>query len=157
MAKASNKGGSSKAANKKAYHDYLIIDKYEAGISLLGTEVKSIRAGQINLRDSFVGFSNGEAYLENAHISAYSHGNWTNHNPTRKRKLLLHASEIKKLEKAVETKGITVVALKLYEKRGIFKLEIATAKGKKLYDKRQTLKAKQDERDKERAFKDANR
>ncbi|MDR2799538.1 MAG: SsrA-binding protein SmpB [Bifidobacteriaceae bacterium] len=149
--------GSQKATNRKAFHDYSIIDKYEAGISLLGTEVKSIRAGQINLRDSFVSFSDGEAFLENAHISQYSHGNWTNHKPTRKRKLLLHSKEIKKLQKAVETKGITVIALKLYEKRGIFKLEIATAKGKRLYDKRQALKQKQDNLDKERAFKDANR
>jgi SsrA-binding protein len=145
------------AQNKKAYHDYFILDKYEAGMSLLGTEVKSIRAGSVNFKDSFIGFSKGEAFLENAHISQYSQGSWTNHNPVRKRKLLLHAREIGKLQKAVETKGITVVPLKLYEKRGFFKLEIGTAKGKKLYDKRQSLKQKQDDRDKQRAFKEVNK
>ncbi|MDR3128445.1 MAG: SsrA-binding protein SmpB [Bifidobacteriaceae bacterium] len=143
--------------NKKAYHNYFIIDKYEAGLSLLGTEVKSIRLGKINISESFINVFKGEAWLENAHISSYSHGSWTNHEPTRKRKLLLHAKEITKITKAVDTKGVTIVPLKLYEKKGRFKLEIATAKGKKLYDKRQTLKQKQANLDKERAFREANK
>ncbi|MCS6873784.1 MAG: SsrA-binding protein SmpB [Pyrinomonadaceae bacterium] len=128
--------------NRSAYHDYFILDKYEAGIVLKGTEVKSILAGKIQLKDSYVAIKDGEAWLINAHISPYQHGNRHNHDPLRDRKLLLHKREISRLQKETSQKGMTLVVTRVYLKNGRIKLEIGLAKGKKLYDKRETLKRK---------------
>jgi len=125
-------------ANRLAYHEYHILDKYEAGAALVGTEVKSIMAGRIQLKESFVQIKDGEVWLIGAHISHYSHGNINNHDPIRERKLLLHRREIEKLEKETTQKGMTLVVTRLYWKNGRIKFEIGVAKGKKLYDKRET-------------------
>ncbi len=125
-------------ANRSALHEYHILDKYEAGIALTGTEVKSVRAGQIQLKESYVSVREGEAWLFNAHISPYTHGNRLNHEPTRTRKLLLHRREIDKLSKESEVKGMTLVVTRVYLKNGRVKFEIGVARGKKLYDKRET-------------------
>lgn len=124
--------------NRAAFHEYHVVDKYEAGAALTGTEVKSVRAGQIQLKDSYVAVRGGEAWLLNAHVSPYSHGNRENHEPLRERKLLLHRREIDKLEEAATTKGMTLVITRVYLKRGRVKFEIGVARGKKLYDKRET-------------------
>lgn len=124
--------------NRQAYHEYHILDKFEAGAVLLGTEVKSIMAGRIQLKDSYVTIKDGEVWLLNAHISHYSHGNINNHDPVRSRKLLLHRKEIEKLEKETTQKGMTLVVTSIYWKNGRIKFEIGVAKGKKLYDKRET-------------------
>jgi len=124
--------------NRHAYHEYIIEDKFEAGAVLQGTEVKSIMAGRIQLKDSYVAIKDGEIWLLNAHISPYSHGNKQNHDPLRERKLLLHRREIEKLEKATTIKGMTLVVTSLYWKNGRIKFEIGLAKGKKLFDKRET-------------------
>jgi len=124
--------------NRQAFHEYHIDDKYEAGAVLLGTEVKSIMAGRIQLKDSYVTVKDGEVWLLNAHISPYSHGNKQNHEPLRTRKLLLHRKEIEKLEKETTQKGMTLVVTSLYWKNGRIKFEIGVAKGKKLFDKRET-------------------
>ncbi len=124
--------------NRQAYHEYHIQDKYEAGAALLGTEVKSIMAGRIQLKDSYVSVKDGEVWLFNVHISPYSHGNKQNHEPLRTRKLLLHRKEIEKLEKETTQKGMTLVVTAIYWKNGRIKFEIGVAKGKKLYDKRET-------------------
>ena len=124
--------------NRAAFHEYHVLDKYEAGVALTGTEVKSVRAGQIQLKDSHVAVRGGEAWLLNAHVSPYSHGNRENHEPLRERKLLLHRREIDKLEEASTTKGMTLVITRVYLKRGRVKFEIGVARGKKLYDKRET-------------------
>lgn len=124
--------------NRLAYHEYFILDKYEAGAVLLGTEVKSIMAGRIQLKESFVQIKDGEIWLLGAHISHYSHGNINNHDPLRPRKLLLHAREIAKLEKETTQKGMTLVVTRIYWKNGRIKFEVGVAKGKKLYDKRET-------------------
>ena len=124
--------------NRSAFHEYHILDKYEAGIALTGTEVKSIRAGSIQLKDSYVSVRDGEAWLFNAHISPYSHGNRENHEPVRTRKLLLHRREIERLSKETEIKGMTLVVTRVYLKKGRVKFEIGVARGKKLYDKRET-------------------
>ncbi|WP_249028895.1 SsrA-binding protein SmpB [Tannockella kyphosi] len=140
--------------NKKAYHDYFIEDTYEAGIELLGTEIKSVRLGSVNLKDSFVRIKNEEAFIENMHISPYEQGNRFNHEPLRTRKLLLHKKEILKLSQKLKEDGLTIVATKLYFGHGSkVKVEIALAKGKKLYDKRQDLKEKDAKRDIEKALK----
>ena len=141
--------------NKKAYHDYFILDTYEAGIELKGTEIKSVRKGSVNLKDSFIRIKNDEAYIENMHIAPYEQGNRFNHEPLRTRKLLLHRTEIKKLQKEVKENGLTIVPTKLYFNTSKLKVEIALARGKKLYDKRQDLKAKDAKRDVERALKNA--
>lgn len=141
------------AQNRKARHDYSIIETYEAGLVLTGTEIKSIRAGKMNIQDGFISFYQGEAWLKNAHISPYDHGNLFNHDPLRDRKLLLHAKEISDLSKASQQQGMTVVPLKVYLVRGRAKLLIGLAKGKHHYDKRQTLKEQQAKRDIERALK----
>lgn len=130
------------STNKKAFFDYEIIDSLEVGIVLLGTEVKSAKEGKINLKDAFVKIMNGEAYLLNCHISPYSHGNITNHDPTRTRKLLLHKKELNKLIGKSKEKGLTLVPLKMYLKGNKIKVEIALAKGKKIYDKRESIKKK---------------
>lgn len=124
--------------NRQAFHEYHILDKYEAGISLVGTEVKSIMAGRIQLKESYVAIKNNEVWLLNAHISHYSHGNINNHEPIRERKLLLHRKEIEKLQKETTQKGMTLVVTSIYWKNGRIKFEIGVAKGKKLYDKRET-------------------
>lgn len=141
--------------NKKAYHDYFILDTYEAGIELKGTEIKSVRKGSVNLKDSFIRIKNDETYIENMHIAPYEQGNRFNHEPLRTRKLLLHRKEIKKLQKEVKENGLTIVPTKLYFNTSKLKVEIALARGKKLYDKRQDLKAKDAKRDVERALKNA--
>ena len=126
------------AANRAAFHNYHISDKYEAGIALTGTEVKSVMAGRIQLKESYVGVRDGEAWLFNAHISPYSHGNRENHEPLRTRKLLLHRREIEKLDEASVKQGMTLVATRVYMKDRHIKLEVGVARGKKLYDKRET-------------------
>ena len=141
--------------NKKAFHDYFILDTYEAGIELKGTEIKSVRLGHVNLKDAFIRFKNDEAFIENMHIAPYEQGNIFNHEPLRNRKLLLHKKQIKKLQREVKENGLTVVPTKLYFNTCKLKVEIALARGKKLYDKRQDLKAKDAKRDMERALKNA--
>lgn len=143
------------ASNKKAYHDYFILDTYEAGLELQGTEIKSIRKGNTNLKDSFIRIKNDEAFIENMHIAPYEQGNRFNHEPLRTRKLLLHKKEIKKLQKEVKENGLTIVPTKLYFNTSKLKVEIALAKGKKLYDKRHDLKEKDARRDVEKALKNA--
>ena len=141
--------------NKKAFHDYFILDTYEAGIELKGTEIKSVRLGHVNLKDAFIRFKNDEAFIENMHIAPYEQGNIFNHEPLRNRKLVLHKKQIKKLQREVKENGLTVVPTKLYFNTSKLKVEIALARGKKLYDKRQDLKAKDAKRDMERALKNA--
>jgi len=142
------------AQNKKAFHDYHIEERFEAGIVLTGTEIKSIRQGKVNLRDSFAQVRRGEVTLHNMHISPYEQGNRYNHEPLRTRKLLLHRTEINKLIGSIKEKGFTLVPLRLYLKNGLAKVEIALAKGKKEYDKRETLKKKDAQREIEKAIKD---
>jgi SsrA-binding protein len=139
--------------NRKAWHNYLIEDKYEAGIALLGTEVKSLREGRANLGDSYGKIKNGEVFLVDAHISPYSFGNRLNHDPLRTRKLLLRRKEIRRLIGKVQEKGFTLIPLRLYFSNGKAKVELGLAKGKKLFDKRETLKRKTMERDMERGRK----
>ena len=131
------------AANKKAFHDYFILEKIEAGISLMGTEVKAIREGRLNLKDSYALVRAGEVFLINCHISPYSHGNRENHEPMRARKLLLHSREIRKLIGKTQEKGLTLVPLRVYLKCGKVKFELGIAKGKKLFDKRETERRKE--------------
>ncbi|MFD7899108.1 MULTISPECIES: SsrA-binding protein SmpB [Streptomyces] len=140
------------AQNKKARHDYHILDTYECGLVLTGTEVKSLRQGRASLVDGFVQIDGHEAWLHNVHVPEYSQGTWTNHTARRKRKLLMHRAEIDKLESKSQESGHTVVPLALYFKDGRAKVEIALAKGKKEYDKRQTLREKQDRRETDRAI-----
>lgn len=142
------------AQNKKAYHDYTIEDTYEAGIALSGTEIKSVRAGRVNLADGFARVRNDEAWLENVHISPYKEGNQFNLDPLRNRKLLLHKKEIKKIAAALAQQGLTAVPLRMYLKHGYAKVLIGIAQGKKLYDKRETLKRKDQARDIARAMKE---
>ncbi|KUN77332.1 SsrA-binding protein [Streptomyces bungoensis] len=149
---AKEKGRKLIAQNKKARHDYHIIDTYEAGLVLMGTEVKSLRQGRASLVDGFVQLDGHEAWLHNVHVPEYSQGTWTNHSARRKRKLLLHRAEIEKLESKSQETGHTIVPLALYFKDGRAKVEIALAKGKKEYDKRQTLREKQDRREADRAM-----
>ena len=139
--------------NKKAWHNYFIENKYEAGISLLGTEVKSLREGKANLGDSYGKIKNGEIFLVDAHISPYTHGNRFNPDPLRTRKLLLHKREIRRLIGKVQEKGFTLIPLRLYFSDGKAKVELGLAKGKKLFDKRETIKRRTMERDMERGRK----
>ena len=140
------------AENRKAFHEYFIDETYEAGIALTGTEVKSIRNGKANLRDSHAGIANGECILYNVHISPYDQGNQFNHDPRRERKLLLHKREIGRLLGLVKQKGYTLVALRLYQKNGKIKVAIGVARGKKLHDKRDVAAEKESQRDIEQAF-----
>jgi SsrA-binding protein len=126
------------ASNRAAYHEYHVLDKYEAGISLTGTEVKSVLAGRVQLKEGYVAVRDGEVWLFNAHISPYSHGNRENHEPLRTRKLLLHRREIEKLDEAAIKQGMTLVPLRIYLKSRKIKVEVAIARGKKMYDKRET-------------------
>jgi SsrA-binding protein len=139
--------------NRKAYHDYHIDEAVESGIALLGTEVKSLREGKANLKDSYVIIKGGEVFLLNCHISPYSHGNIMNHDPLRTRKLLLHKKEISRLAGKVVAKGYTLIPLKLYFKDSFAKVEIGLAKGKKLFEKRDTIKEREARREIERAMK----
>ena len=140
--------------NKKARHDYSIEESYEAGIALQGTEVKSLRIGKGNLKDSYVHIENEEAFLHNTHISPYPFGHQFNHEPERVRKLLLHKREIHRLLGKTQERGYTLIPLKIYLKRGKIKIEIGLAKGKTLYDKREDLKRRSAEREMERAMKE---
>ena len=139
--------------NRKARHEYSIIQTWEAGIVLVGTEVKSLRQGKANLVDSYAKIVNGEVWLANLHISEYTQGNINNHDPKRERKLLLNKSEIRKLIGNIKEKGLTLVPLRLYFKKGKVKIEIALAKGKKVYDKRKDIAKRDFERDQERKIK----
>jgi SsrA-binding protein len=143
--------------NKKAYHNYFIEEKFEAGMVLTGTEIKSLRLGNANLNDSFAIVRNGEAFLNNLHISPYDFGNRENHDPDRMRKLLLHKKEIAKLFGKIREQGYSVVPLRLYFKKGLAKVEIGLAKGKKLYDKREVMKEKDQKRDRSQALKERNK
>lgn len=140
--------------NRKARHDYFIHETFEAGLALVGTEVKSLRAGRANLKDSFAFIRNGEAVLENVHISPYEHGNIFNHDPLRTRKLLLHKAEITRLFSKTKEKGLTLIPLKIYFARGKAKVELALASGKKNYDKRQAIAEKTAKREIDRALKE---
>ncbi len=141
------------ANNKKAYHDYFILETFQAGIALTGTEVKSMRAGRCNLKDSFVKIENGEAIIKQMHISPYEQGNRFNHDPLADRRLLLHKYEINKLIGAVTRDGSTIVPLRVYLKGSLVKVDIAVAKGKKLYDKRQDIAKKDQQREAQKEFK----
>lgn len=145
------------ASNKKALHDYFVVQKFEAGIALRGTEVKSLREGRVNFKDSYVIFKDGEAFLFGTHISPYSHGNRENHDPERTRKLLLHRREIDKLHAQTMEKGLSVVPLRLYFKGGRVKAEIALVRGKKQYDKRETEKKREADRETAAAVKEHRR
>ena len=140
------------ATNRKARHDYHILDVYEAGLVLVGTEVKSLRAGRASLVDGFASVTDGEAWLEGVHIPEYVQGTWTNHEPRRKRKLLLHKAEIDRLIGETRERGFTLVPLALYFSDGRAKVELALARGKRDYDKRQALKERQDKRETARAI-----
>ena len=145
------------ANNKKAYHDYFIEQKYEAGLSLAGTEVKSLRMGKCSIKESYIQIQGTEAIICGMHISPYEKGNIFNKDPLRPRKLLLHKSEIHKLMGAISQQGYTIVPLQVYFKGSLAKCEIGLAKGKKLYDKRADIAKKDAKRDMERAFKEYNR
>ncbi len=141
------------ANNKKAYHDYFIEEKYEAGLSLLGSEVKSIKKGKVSIKESFISDRKGEMFIYGMHVTPYSQAYDKDIDPTRTRKLLLHKKEINKLIGKKTQAGYTVVPLKIYERDGLVKLELALAKGKKQYDKRESIKAKDDKRKMDRALK----
>ena len=145
------------AQNKKAYHDYFVDEKYEAGIALFGTEVKSIRAGAVNLKDSYCSFKNGELYVLGMHVSPYEKGNIFNREPLRERKLLMHRRELNKLFGIVSQKGLTLVPLSLYFSGKNVKVELGLCRGKKLYDKRDALAEKQADREMDRRMKDSHR
>ncbi len=139
--------------NRKARHDYEIIETYEAGIELKGTEVKSIRTGSANLKDSYAEIDHGEVFVNNFHISPYKFASsFVNHDPYRRKKLLLHKSQIRKLIGKIQEKGLTLIPLKVYSKNGRIKMEVALAKGKKLYDKRRDIKKRDLQREQERAL-----
>ncbi|MBR3517340.1 MAG: SsrA-binding protein SmpB [Lachnospiraceae bacterium] len=157
MGKSRNDGGIKLVANnKKAFHDYFILEKYEAGISLVGTEVKSLRAGKCSIKEAYVRIDNGEVFVVGMNISPYEQGNIFNRDPLRVRKLLLHKSEINKLVGDTAEKGITIMPLQVYFKDGRAKMEIGLAKGKKNYDKRQDIAKKDARREVEREFKVKN-
>ena len=150
------KGTKQVTANKKAWHDYFVEEKYEAGIELAGTEVKSIRQGHINLKDSYCTFKDGEIFVRGMHISPYEKGNIFNKDPLRPKKLLMHKSEIRKLVGKIAEQGYTLVPVEVYFKGSLVKVQIALAKGKKLYDKRQDIAKKDMRREAERDFKIRN-
>jgi SsrA-binding protein len=147
------KAQSSIAENRKAFHDFHLMETFEAGLVLLGTEVKAIREGRVNLRDSFARVEDGEVFLYNVNISPYSHRGYADHEPLRRRKLLLHRSEIKKLIGKTVEKGMTLVPVRLYFKNGRVKVAVSLAKGKKDYDKRETIKRRETDRETRAAMK----
>ena len=144
------------ANNKKAYFDYFIEDKWEAGISLFGTEVKSMRMGKVSIKESYIKIENGEVFVYNMHVSPYEKGNIFNRDPIRVKKLLLHRAEINKITGKIAEKGYTLVPLQVYLKDGLIKVEVGLAKGKKLYDKRDSIAKKDVRRENERDFKIKN-
>ena len=155
MGKYKNRFEKAVATNRKAYHDYFIVEKFEAGIMLQGTEVKSIREGRVNLQDSYASVKGAEAFLHHCHISPYSHGNIANHDPLRPRKLLLHRKEINKLVGKTQQQGLTLIPLRIYfSKRGLAKVELGLAKGKKQHDRRESIKTRDASREMERAMKE---
>lgn len=141
------------ASNRKAFHDYFVLDRYEAGIELFGTEVKSIRAGTLNLKDSYCSIKNGEIFVRGMHISPYEKGNIFNRDPVRTRRLLMHRKEILKLQQRVMQEGIALIPLSLYFKDSRVKVEVGLCKGKKLYDKRESDAKRQADRDMDRSMK----
>src|SRR3954451_8106873 len=143
------------ATNRRAFHEYEILESIEAGIELTGTEIKSIRAGKLNLRDSYARVQNGEAWLYNMHISPYDQGNRWNHEPLRPRRLLLHRGEIGRLAAKSQEQGLTLVPLRMYAKKGNAKLELAVVRGKRQYDKRAAIAERESKRDLDRAVKEA--
>jgi len=145
------------AENRKAFHDYFVEQRYEAGIILTGTEIKSIRAGKVNLKDSYADIQDGEVWLNQMHISPYEQGNRFNHDPLRKRKLLLHKAEIAKLAGKVQQQGMTLIPLKIYLKQGLAKIELGLCKGKKIYDKREDLAKRDAKRQMERELRERNK
>jgi SsrA-binding protein len=145
------------AENRKAFHDFHILESYEAGLALVGTEVKAIREGNVNLRDSFARVESGEVWLYNVHINPYSHRGYADHEPTRRRKLLLRKSEIRKLIGGTVEKGMTLVPTRLYFRNGYVKVSIGLAKGKKIHDKRETVKRRDAERETRAAMKERRR
>ena len=149
---AKDQGRKVVASNRKARHDYLIEDTYEAGIALMGTEVKSLRMGRASLIDGYAAWRGDELWLEGVHIPEYVQGTWTNHTPRRRRKLLLHRAELDKIARKSSETGHTIVPLQLYFKDGLAKVEIAVAKGKRQYDKRHALRERQDNREAQRAL-----
>ena len=151
------KAQSSIAENRKAFHDFHLMETFEAGLVLLGTEVKAIREGRVNLRDSFARVEDGEVFLYNVHISPYSHRGYADHEPLRRRKLLLHRDEIRKLIGKTVEKGMTLVPVRLYFKDGRVKVAVSLAKGKKDYDKRETIKRRETERETRAAIKERRR
>jgi SsrA-binding protein len=151
------KAQSSVAENRKAFHDFHLMETFEAGLVLLGTEVKAIREGRVNLRDSFARVEDGEVFLYNVNISPYSHRGYADHEPLRRRKLLLHRSEIKKLIGKTVEKGMTLVPVRLYFKNGRVKVAVSLAKGKKDYDKRETIKRREADRETRAAIKSRSR
>ncbi|MGC8780937.1 MAG: SsrA-binding protein SmpB [Anaerolineae bacterium] len=155
--KTAGEGEKVVATNRKAYHDYFLEDTYEAGIVLTGTEIKSVRAGRVNLRDGFVQIRQGEAWLINVHISPYDFGNRENHEPRRERKLLLHRQEIRKLQSKVSERGWTIVPLRMYLRDGRAKVEIALVRGKRLYDKKDAIAERDAERELRRTIKEWER
>jgi SsrA-binding protein len=142
------------STNRKAKHEYFLLDTYEAGIVLRGSEIKSIRAGQISLAQAYVSVNNGEAWLMNAHVAPYNEASRFNHDPLRPRKLLLHASEIRRLNEKVRQRGATIIPLRVYLKDGLAKVEIALAKGKKHYDKRAEIAKRDAQREIDRRYKE---
>jgi len=151
------KAQSSIAENRKAFHDYHLLETFEAGMVLLGTEVKAIREGRVNLRDSFARVEDGEVYLYNVNISSYSHRGYADHEPLRRRKLLLHRHEILKLVGKTVEKGMTLVPVRMYFKNGRVKIAVSLAKGKKEYDKRETIKRRETDRETRAAIKERRR
>ena len=141
------------ATNRKAYHNYFIMEGFEAGIALTGTEIKSVREGRISLNEAYIRPDNGELYLTGAHIARYEPGSYMSHEPTRERKLLMHRKEINILISRVQERGLTLMPIKVYLKEGKAKLEVALAKGKKLYDKREAIAERESDRELERAVK----
>jgi SsrA-binding protein len=152
-----NKQEKNLSENRKAYHEYFIEETYEAGLELVGTEVKSVKLGKANLKDSYAEIKNGELFIENMHISPYEQGNIFNRDPLRTRRVLMHKAEIRKLEALVSQKGYTLIPVALYQTRGLIKVRIALAKGKKLYDKREVMAKKVAQREVERSFKESYR
>ena len=145
------------AENRKAFHDYHILETFEAGVALVGTEVKSIRGGNVNLRDSYARVEAGEIWVYNIHVSPYSHRGYSDHEPTRRRKLLLHRQEIRKLIGKTVEKGMTLVPLRLYFKNGRVKVALGLAKGKQAHDKRETIKRRETDRETRAAVKERHR